>query len=396
MMKIAFVTPEFITEQATYDGGLANYLYRISLALISQGHQPYVFVGSDKEEVLDFEGIKVYRVIPESEDLFSKFKGLLVGQKPGLASMWLQMGKTLNNRVKEVNEVEHFDIVQHSSYGAMGYFRPQNIPSITRLSSYEPLFRAARGITAPSADEVQVELNEKQALKRADAIFGPSKLTAQAVEKDLGLSVKIIETPFILETKELDNSFYNDNLKGKKYLLYWGTVSRLKGVRVIVEMLPQLLEENKDLNFVFIGKPEPGILEHIQEIGSDRVLHYNRLPHEQLFPVIQNAYAIVLPSLYDNFPNTCIEAMAFGKVVVGTRGASFDQLITDGESGFLCKLGDASDLARVVNKVLTLSEKEIQNIGSAAQKRIELLRPEVIVKQVVQFYEESIKEFNKS
>ena len=42
-----------------------------------------------------------------------------------------------------------------------------------------------------------------------------------------------------------------------------------------------------------------------------------------------------LPSKVDNLPNTCLEAMALKRVVIGSRtAASFDQLISDGVNGF--------------------------------------------------------------
>lgn len=391
-MKIAFVTPEFITEPATFDGGLANYLYRISLALVKLNHTPHVFVGSDRDEVFDKEGIIVHRVKPEPVGILADIKTKVLGQSTPLSSMWLQMGRTLNKRLEEVHLAEHFDIVQHASYGAMGYHRSYQVPSVTRLSSYEPLFRAAKGITDPSADERAVENNEKVSLKRADAVFGPSKLTAETVEREIGISVKVIESPFILDTQNLDESVYQERLIGKKYLLFWGTLSRLKGIRVLAEILPELLAAHPDLHFVFVGKAEPGIFNYLPK-DHNQVIYLERLPHTQLYPIIKNAYAAVLPSLYDNFPNTCIEGMAFGRVVIGTRGASFDQLISDGESGILCEKDDPQSLKQAIERALSFNDSQRQEIGEKAMKRIELLKPETIVEQLINFYSEVI---NKS
>src|ERR1051326_7456438 len=45
--------------------------------------------------------------------------------------------------------------------------------------------------------------------------------------------------------------------------------------------------------------------------------------------------SVVLPSLIDNLPNSCLEAMGLGRVVIGTKGTSFEELITDEANGFL-------------------------------------------------------------
>ena len=60
-MRIAFVTPEFITEDC-YDGGLANYLARISTRLAENGHEITVFVSSNVDEVLEWRGVSICRV----------------------------------------------------------------------------------------------------------------------------------------------------------------------------------------------------------------------------------------------------------------------------------------------------------------------------------------------
>ena len=53
-MRIAFPTTEFVSEKTSFDGGLSNYLFKISKELIKMGHTPLIFVVSDKnEEILN-------------------------------------------------------------------------------------------------------------------------------------------------------------------------------------------------------------------------------------------------------------------------------------------------------------------------------------------------------
>lgn len=140
---------------------------------------------------------------------------------------------------------------------------------------------------------------------------------------------QVIESPFVPFSGELDPAIYHEHLSTRRYLLFFGTVGLLKGVKCLAEILEPLLSRHKDLFFVFVGKEgryggRP-MLEYVRaQAGEhdDRVLHFDRMSHASLYPIIDHAEAVVLPSRIDNFPNACIEAMSRGKIIVGTRGAS--------------------------------------------------------------------------
>ena len=59
-MRIGFVSTEYVT--GTYfSGGLANYVYRVSGALVSLGHEVHVICLSDSNEgKQDHDGIHVH------------------------------------------------------------------------------------------------------------------------------------------------------------------------------------------------------------------------------------------------------------------------------------------------------------------------------------------------
>lgn len=119
---------------------------------------------------------------------------------------------------------------------------------------------------------------------------------------------------------------------------------------------------------------------------ADRVLWIPAQPHETLYPIIARACAVVLPSRIDNFPNACIEAMALERIVIGTRGNGFEQLITDGESGFLCEVDDAAGLLATIERVLALTSDTSRSIGRRAEERIRILAPENTVSALLDCY----------
>jgi glycosyltransferase involved in cell wall biosynthesis len=82
--------------------------------------------------------------------------------------------------------------------------------------------------------------------------------------------------------------------------------------------------------------------------------------------------------------------MSLGKIVVGTRGASFDQLIDDGVSGFLCEIDDRKSLLAAVERALATDRSD--EIGACARARIEELRPELAGARLVEAYAELLEE----
>jgi glycosyltransferase involved in cell wall biosynthesis len=122
--------------------------------------------------------------------------------------------------------------------------------------------------------------------------------------------------------------------------------------------------------------------------AAARLIVLQNLPHRQLYPVIEGAHLVVLPSLTDNLPNACLEAMGLGKVVIGTSGTSFDELITDGVNGFLVPPNDPAALAEKMISAWT--NPALSSISTAARQRMREFAPEETVASLLTYYAEVI------
>lgn len=392
-MRIAFVTPEYITEK-NFDGGLANYLGRVCPALVAMGHDVVVVVTSLREGSFIQDGVQVHRVIINPTALHWLNRFTLKRQR--VANQWILQSWLLNRSCAKLHRECPLDLIQYASYTATGLFRLRTVPAIVRLSSYEPMFQRACDQPASLNNRLKTYL-EKVAIGRADAVFCPSQVVADAASRDTGKSIKVIESPFTGNPREVDDQPFKSLLEGKKFLLFFGMLSVLKGVLSIAEIISPLLSTHSDLYFVFIGKDggylNQPMIEHVWEKAGTyrgRVLYLGQMPHSQLYPILAHAAAVVLPSRIDNLPNTCLEAMACRRVVIGTRGASFEQLIEDEVNGFLAPIDSPAGLLSIVEKVLSLPESEKLKLGERAANRIEALRPEVAINRLVALYESVI------
>lgn len=392
-LRIAFLSTEFITEDDA-SGGLSNYLVRVGLGLLSYGHKPVVFVRSHINEETTYKGITVFRIHPEP-DFFIKAIDKLTFKRLKRPLRNIAFSKTCRSLVMAEHEKEPFDIVQAASYAATALYAPEKIPVVVRLSSIESLWRKASGWPLTIAQWL-IEYLEEKAIKKADGVFAPSRVIAEKANTLFNVPAAVIEPTYVPESFELDSSVLEQCDKAD-YLLYYGTISRLKGCGTIAEALPELFRKYPHIAFIFVGNSDPfsgdPIISRIRSNAGakgNNIIFLDNIPHSRLYPLIHNARAIVLPSLIDNLPNTCIESMSMGKIVVGTRGASFEQLIEDGVSGFLAMPGNPSSLLDCIDRALTLPPSQKDELTLRVKKRIAMLSAEKTLPALLQYYEKVI------
>lgn len=395
-MKIAFVSPEFVSEE-NFDGGLSNYLAKVGLGLRRLGHEVTVVVRSHVDEEFDWQGIRVCRVKIGGPP-FPFLNNVLREYRAVIDCLW-QSWK-LNRALLKLSKSIEVDIIQYASYTATALFRLKNIPSVVRLSSFDPLLREAYGVELDFPRRL-LEYLESVSIKKADAVFSPSQLLSRVAGERLDISVDVIQSPFATMSGTRDSRPFAELLQGKRYLLFFGTLGRLKGVITISRMIRALLERHPDLFFVFIGKDagyrgRPVMQEVWSQAGPcrGRVLYLGKMHQEQLVPILENATAVVLPSHIDNFPNTCVEAMFAGRVVVGTHGTSFEELLEDGVTGFLVTPDSPDELGGKVDYVLTLDSEILDGIGQNARRRAAELSGDVPLQHLVSCYKKVIAAHN--
>lgn len=388
-MNILFVANEY-PKRGKPTTGFPNYLYRVSLALIELGHQPMILAAGNADTHRTDQGIKIKTVMVPT---------ICVSSSQAVNYMYnaLRMGWALNKKIREITKKTHIDVIQFTSLSGLAIFYYGKIPAVLRLSSYAKTYFS----TFQTFSKIQVKamsLFERLSARRCSVVFAPCKNTADAFGKDCHRKINVIETPFVNDVQKYDTQFFEKHLQGKKYVLFFGTLYAEKGVFVIADILERFLQNNPDYYFVFIGQEykvdgvdAARVLREKAGKCVRRVIISNPLPHNRLYPVISRAEFVVLPSLMDNLPNACIEAMYFGRVVIGTDGASFEQLITHGKNGLLCRIGDPDDLLKKMQTAVSMTKEEKQQMGNLARKRIDRLKPEYVVQTLLRLYEYVLK-----
>lgn len=143
-------------------------------------------------------------------------------------------------------------------------------------------------------------------------------------------------------------------------ILYVGRIesaSRWKGVQVLVEALPHVLEKVPDatLNLVGTGDDVAAIRSLAEGLGvADRINWLGQLGQEDVAVELARAGVLAVPSLTDAdaAPQVVMEALSSGTPVVGSNVGGVPINVHDGVNGFLVPPGDPSALADRLAQVL--------------------------------------------
>ena len=384
-MRIAFATPEFVTENH-FDGGLANYLNRVSKSLAQLGHDIHIITLSTKnEDEFDHDGVIIHRVmLKPAWHTFNR----LTRYSFTTSLHWLNFSTQTYRKLKQLHRREPFDVIQYPNYSACGLFSIAFLRAthVVRASS-EPGWN---GDVRRNLDSNLTERLEALQYRLTRNVHAPSRRT----QKMLAGDARLIRTPFYVETGEWDTAVYDRFFKDKKYVLYFGRFQLRKGFHTLAQALPRFLQQCKDAHVALVGRdmetslaPSMAALARAQcNSSADRLIVMENLPHSQLYPVIAGAQLVVLPSLIDNLPNTCLEAMGLGKVVIGTNGTSFDELISDGVNGFLVPPDNPQALADKM--IAAWTDQRLPAMSGAARQQVLEFAPEKTIPSLLDYYSE--------
>ncbi|HUS11514.1 MAG TPA: glycosyltransferase family 4 protein [Pyrinomonadaceae bacterium] len=392
-LRIAFATPEYVTEEY-FDGGLANYVHRLAKALAGMGHDIHVLTFSEIDEAeFDHEGVTVHRLTSGRWWLqLNELTRYRLARTP----LFLDFSVKVYRKLKWLNSQQPIHLVQFPNYSCCGLVSMSllRVPYVLRASSYQPAWNDAAGIKR-NLNIRMLECLEALQFRLSRHTYAPSYTLQQMLAKEARLAhVSVIRTPFYVETHEWETSVYDRFLKGKKYLLFFGRFQLHKGFHTLAQALPRFLEQYPDAYAVLVGRDMESSLATSMadyarlQCGSlaQRLVLLENLPHRQLYPIIAGAHLVVLPSLVDNFPNACLEAMGLGKVVIGTVGTSFDELISEDKTGFLVCPNDPQALAeRIISAWIS---PRLQKMGAAARQKILEFSPEKTIDGLLSYYSE--------
>jgi len=381
-MNICLISREYPTEDHT--GGIATYTEKTARTLASWGHTVHVVTESGRDWATRIEdGVTVISVpaLPSRVPLIDRSRAV--------ARVLARLPQTA-------------DIVQACEYRAEAFWyalkKPAGTRLVTRLATPSSLVEqlntheTGHGLRAHVVDRL-----ERLQTQRSDGIISPTKALADLVCERWRIAperVTVIRTGVDFARRYgSEAADLPAELRGREYLIYFGRLEERKGVHVLAQALPRVLAAFPQLHMVFAGSVQQyqgrSLRAYIKERNEgyqNRLHFYPRLAHEQLYPLLEGALAAVLPSLWENLANTCLEALDMGKPVVATTGCGFSEAIEDGRSGMLVPPANVPALENAL-LVLLSDRGKLQSMSQEAKARAEHFKLDVVTRGLLDFYE---------
>ena len=117
--------------------------------------------------------------------------------------------------------------------------------------------------------------------------------------------------------------------------------------------------------------PERAELEgRVTQLGlEERVRFLGSVPRETVLRLFRAADASVLPSAWENFPHTVVEALAVGCPVIATAVGGVPEVVRDGENGLLVAPGDPAALTAAIARFFGDRELRVR-LAEAAPRSV--------------------------
>ena len=206
-------------------------------------------------------------------------------------------------------------------------------------------------------------------VKFYDSFIGPFTLN----KFDKILAISHWEIPYLLKAgakKEkivyLPNGipqefFSQKKVKEQNKILFLGRIAPKKKIETLISTIPHL--EDKTLKIEIVGPKEEEYFARINSLITrlnvrDRVIISPPIYDiKRKIAKIDSCKVYVLASRVEGMPQSLIEAMARGKIVIGSNSIAIRDLIKDRENGYLFEFDDPKDLAKAINMALEPTRK---------------------------------------
>lgn len=191
-------------------------------------------------------------------------------------------------------------------------------------------------------------------LDSADMIVASSQNTANDLSSLLKIPDERIRVIWIgVDEIFLAGTVSHPRVMPEPYVLFVGTPEPRKNLPRLLEAMTQLRARGFPHRLVIAGAGGWGDV----KVGEGQALSLGRISDEQLVSLYAHASCLALPSLYEGFGLTAVEAMAVGTPVVAGRAGSLPEVT--GDAAVLVDPYDSTAISAGIERALHERERLI-------------------------------------
>jgi len=173
---------------------------------------------------------------------------------------------------------------------------------------------------------------------------------------DVGVIYNFID-PDIYDRSKYPATLKEQFGKTEPVLMHISNFRRVKRVRDVVQIFAKVnAEVPSKLVMVGDGPDRPEAEDEVRHLGLENsVFFLGKL--DVVAPLLASADLFLLPTSSESFGLSALEALASGVPVIGTRAGGLPEVVRDGETGYLCEVGDVDGMSAAALSILTDPEK---------------------------------------
>ncbi|WP_347372875.1 glycosyltransferase family 4 protein [Aequorivita sp. Q41] len=192
---------------------------------------------------------------------------------------------------------------------------------------------------------------------------------------------------------DINKIHYTENYKvlAPLQILSVGRAHWIKGYDYALQCCKILKDRDIPFLYTIIGGSGNEELQFlVNDLGlQNHVILEKKIPQTKVFKVMSEASLLLMPSLEEGLPNVIVEAMAIGLPVISTDCGGVSELITHTKEGWLVPTRNSAAMALAIENFKQLPFPEIENVRSAARKKVEQQHNEAqMIAGVEQLYKE--------
>ncbi len=177
----------------------------------------------------------------------------------------------------------------------------------------------------------------------------------------------------------------------EKVIIHISNFRQVKRVQDVIYSFERIAEEvNAKLLLVGDGPEYSTVCQLVSELGlRERVIFLGK--QENVSELLSISDLKLLLSSKESFGLVLLEAMACGVPCIGTNIGGIPEVIQNGESGYICELGDIDDISTKSVELLTNLEKWQAFSINGLRRVNQDFHSETVVKQYEQVYDELLQ-----
>lgn len=374
-MNVALISLEYPPETAF--GGIATYARQAAHMLAGHGHLVEVFAGTNgKEKTHCEDGIVVHRV-PMQEGLFTRNVGIAFARR---------------------HEQVRFDVLEGPEFRADALEAVRLVPDIPLVVKLHTPFyvcgalgRMERGLVSQGRTLLGVARRRAQCVfpkmpmrdwehvhaLQADEVVSPSQSLADMMTREWKLDKsRVVSIPISYTPGPAMLAIPADTDTSR--VTFLGRLEVRKGVVDLGRAIPLVLKHCPQAKFRFVGEaqasPDPALnmeqyLKQELVACAESCEFVGKVPLDSIPQILAETDICVFPSLWENFPLVCLEAMSAARGVVGSRAGGMAEMLDGGKVGRLATPRHPEEIASAIIELLQNLALRV-TLGQAARQRV--------------------------